>query len=168
MWARDELTGHPWPPELKARRGVADDTGVRLLALAVVCVVCGVLAGTLMRGSLLASGSGRVDGAEVLRRGGAAARAASSLLVAVRWRDDGITISRVLCDNRAVDPWRCEVRFRGRSGGELRGAGAPSVALGFRGDATTAELVACRLNDPQMGRPVDCTDRVARALRTVP
>lgn len=164
MSVRHELTEHHWPPELKLRRGVADHLGVRLSALAVVCVVCGVLAGTLLRGSLLARGSGRVDSAEVLRRGGEAARGASALLAAVRWHGGDVQISRVLCDNRSVEPWRCEVRFRTASGPELTGPQAPAVALSFRGPAAKAELASCRLSDPQMGRPVDCADRVSRAL----
>lgn len=164
MSVRHELTGHQWPPELKLRRNAADHVAVKLSALAVVCVVCGVLAGMLLRGSLLARGSGRVDSAEVLRRGGEAARGASALLAAVRWHGGDVQISRVLCDNRAVEPWRCEVRFRAAAGAELTGPQAPTVALSFRGAATKAELTSCRLNDPQMGRPVDCTDRVARAL----
>ncbi len=166
MSARHELTGHHWPPELKLRRGTADHVAVRLSALAVVCVICGVLAGTLLRGSLLARGSGRVDSAEVLRRGGEAARAASALLVAVRWHGGDVQISRVLCDNRTVEPWRCEVRFRSASGRELTGPQAPAVALSFRGAAVEAELASCRLSDPQMGRPVDCAGRVERALRS--
>lgn len=165
MRARHDLIADRWPPELKPRRGVSDHTAVRLIALATVCVVCGLLAGALLRGSLLARGTGRVAHGEVLQRGGQAARAASALLVALRWHGGGVAVSRVLCDNRSVDPWRCEVRFRDRAGTELRGPRAPSVALAFRGGATGGDLVSCRLRDPQMGQPVDCTARVARALR---
>lgn len=102
---------------------------------------------------------------EMLGRGAAAARAASSVLVAVRWQREDVAISRASCQGAGHERWRCTVRFRDGDGNELSGTAAPQVQLTFSGRTDSARLLSCLLDDPQMGRAIDCTARAAAALR---
>ena len=133
------------------------------MALVVCSVVCGALAGVLMRGAAFADQP--VDQQQALARAGAAARAASSVLVAVRWHEADVQISRAMCDSKPADSWRCVVRFRAGGGDELTGASAPQVKLAFSGKSERPVLSSCVLSDPQMGDAVDCTARAAAALK---
>ena len=101
---------------------------------------------------------------EALARGATAVRAASSVLVAVRWHAEGISIGRTGCKDLPNGDWRCTVVFRDRDGREMTGKADPSVALTFRGSAKKPALRSCLLTDPQMGRGVDCADRAREAL----
>jgi len=135
---------------------------VKLVVLVVACLVCGALAGILMRGAAFADQS--VSEQEMLGRGGAAARAASSVLVAVRWQREDVAISRASCQGTAQKTWRCTVRFRDGDGNELSGTAAPRVQLTFSGSTDAPHVLSCVLNDAQMGRAVDCTARAAAAV----
>jgi hypothetical protein len=116
----------------------------------------------LMRGAAFADGP--ITEQEMLGRGAAAAKAASSVLIAVRWHQEDVAISRASCQNTRQDRWRCTVRFRDGDGNDLQGTAAPSVELTFSGRTGNARLMSCMLNDPQMGRAVDCTNRARRAV----
>ncbi|MEI2701035.1 MAG: hypothetical protein V9E83_01370 [Baekduia sp.] len=134
-----------------------------MAVLIVACVTCGMLAGTLLRGAAFGSG-GPVDQQEQLARGAAAAQAASSVLVAVRWHAEGVSISKARCAGRTTAEWRCSVAFRDGEGKDLEGRRAPRVDLRLSGRAERAVLAACLLTDPEMGRAVDCTARARAAL----
>ena len=137
---------------------------MKVLLLVVACVACGALAGMVIRGAALADAPAGRD--EQLARGARAVQAASSVLVAVRWHAEGVTISRAQCETAgAGGQWRCMVRFRDRDGNDLSGEGDPAVTVRFRGPARTASLTSCLLSDPQMGRGVDCTARARAALK---
>jgi len=136
---------------------------VKIVLLILASLICGVLAGIVMRGAAFADQP--VDQQQALARAGAAARAASSVLVAVRWHEQDVQISRAMCDSRAGEQWRCVVRFRSGDGEELTGASAPQVKLAFSGTSDRPHLASCVLSDPEMGDAVDCTARAALALK---
>ncbi len=135
---------------------------MKLVVLVVACLVCGALAGVLMRGAAFADQP--ITEQEMLGRGAAAARAASSVLVAVRWQREDVAISRATCQGTEQKTWRCTVRFRDGDGNELSGTAAPQVQLTFSGPTDSARLLSCVLSDPQMGRAVDCSARASAAL----